>query len=75
MTDGSVGSVGSVRSNQSYGKRRLRPGGGYRKLRSFRAATIIYDGTVAFCDRFLDKRTRTVDQMVQAARSGRQNIA
>jgi four helix bundle suffix protein len=38
-------------------------------------ATIIYDGTVAFCDRFLDKRTRTVDQMVQAARSGRQNIA
>jgi four helix bundle suffix protein len=53
----------------------LRPGGGYRKLRSFRAATIIYDGTVAFCDRFLDKRTRTVDQMVQAARSGRQNIA
>ena len=47
----------------------------YRKLRSFRAATLIYDGTVAFCDRFLDKRTRMVDQMVQAARSGRQNIA
>jgi four helix bundle suffix protein len=38
-------------------------------------ATIIYDGTVAFCNRFLNKRTRTVDQMVQAARSGRQNIA
>jgi four helix bundle suffix protein len=37
--------------------------------------TVIYDGTVGFCDRFLDKRTRTVDQMVQAARSGRQNIA
>ena len=44
-------------------------------MRSFRAATLIYDGTVAFCDRFLDKRTRMVDQMVQAARSGRQNIA
>ena len=65
----------SDESNQNQGRRRLRPGGGYRKLRSFRAATIVYDGTVAFCDRFLDKRTRTVDQMVQPARSGRQNIA
>jgi four helix bundle suffix protein len=36
---------------------------------------IIYDATVAFCDRFIDKRSRTHDQMVQAARSGRQNIA
>jgi restriction system protein len=54
---------------------RLRPSGGYRKLRSFQVATIIYDGTVSFCARFLDRRSRTVDQMVQAARSGRQNIA
>lgn len=54
---------------------RLRPSGGYRKLRSFQVATIVYDATVAFCARFLDKRSRTVDQMVQAARSGRQNIA
>jgi four helix bundle suffix protein len=38
-------------------------------------ATLIYDATVAFCERFVDKRSRTVDQMVQAARSGRQNIA
>jgi len=54
----------------------LRPHGGYRKLRSFQVAEIIYDGTVAFCSRFLDgRRTRLVDQMVQAARSGRQNIA
>ncbi|HEV7669569.1 MAG TPA: four helix bundle suffix domain-containing protein [Thermoanaerobaculia bacterium] len=37
--------------------------------------TIIYDATVSFCARFVDKRSRTVDQMVQAARSGRQNIA
>jgi four helix bundle protein len=44
-------------------------------LRSFQAATVIYDATVSFCDRFVDKRSRTVDQMVQAARSGRQNIA
>jgi restriction system protein len=53
----------------------LRPHGGYRRLRSFQVAEIIYDGTVAFCARFVDKRSRTHDQMVQAARSGRQNIA
>ena len=53
----------------------LRPSGGYRKLRSFQVTTVIYDATVAFCDRFVDKRSRTYDQMVQAARSGRQNIA
>ena len=53
----------------------LRPSGGYRKLRSFQTATVIYDGTVSFCDRFVDRRSRTHDQMVQAARSGRQNIA
>ena len=54
---------------------RLRPSGGYRALRSFQTTTVIYDATVAFCERFIDKRSRTVDQMVQAARSGRQNIA
>jgi four helix bundle suffix protein len=54
---------------------RLRPSGGYRKLRTFQVATIIYDATVSFCGRFVDKRSRTHDQMVQAARSGRQNIA
>jgi four helix bundle suffix protein len=53
----------------------LRPHGGYRRLRSFRVTEIIYDATVAFCDRFIGKRSRTHDQMVQAARSGRQNIA
>ena len=62
---------------ESFGdpRKRLRPSGGYRQLRSFSVATIIYDATVAFCDRFVDKRSRTTDQMVQAARSGRQNIA
>jgi len=49
--------------------------GGYRDLRSFQNATIAYDATVAFCNRFIDKRSRTHDQMVQAARSGKQNIA
>src|SRR5690242_7590414 len=49
--------------------------GGYRELKSFQSAEIVYDATVRFCDRFIDKRSRTHDQMVQAARSGRQNIA
>jgi len=54
---------------------RLRPSGGYRDTCSFQTATLIYDATYWFCERFLDSRSRTVDQMVQAARSGRQNIA
>ncbi len=54
---------------------KLRPSGGYRKLASFQTSTIIYDATVWFCEKFIDRRSRTVDQMVQAARSGRQNIA
>jgi len=55
--------------------KKLRPSGGYRNLRSFQTTTIIYDATVSFCERYIDKRSRLVDQMVQAARSGRQNIA
>jgi len=51
------------------------PHGGYRKLRSFQSAQQVYDATVVFCNRFVDKRSRTHDQMVQAARSGVQNIA
>lgn len=51
------------------------PHGGYRKLRSFQSAQLVYDFTVLFCDRFVDKRSRTRDQMIQAARSGVQNIA
>ena len=49
--------------------------GGYRKLKSFQVAQLVYDVTVRFCDRYIDKRSRTHDQMVQAARSGVQNIA
>jgi len=55
--------------------KKLRPSGGYRDTCSFQTATIIYDATVWFCEKFVDNRSRTVDQMVQAARSGRQNIA
>lgn len=49
--------------------------GGYRSLISYQKAEIIYDGTVFFCNRFFRKYDRTIDQMVQAARSGKQNIA
>jgi restriction system protein len=75
MTDRSEGSDRSDRFVGSDRHRTLRPHGGYRRLRSFQVTEIIYDATVAFCDRFVDKRSRTHDQMVQAARSGRQNIA
>ena len=53
----------------------ISPHGGYRQLKSFQSAELVYDATVKFCDRFIDIRSRTHDQMVQAARSGRQNIA
>ena len=61
--------------------------GGYRKLKSFQVAQLVFDITVRFCDRYIEKRSRTHDQlpakagkwneqiMVQAARSGVQNIA
>jgi four helix bundle suffix protein len=71
----STASTRSVRSVGPGRSARLRPSGGYRELRSFAVTTIIYDATVQFCARFLDKRSRLVDQMTQAARSGRQNIA
>lgn len=48
--------------------------GGYEELLSFKKARIVYDATVFFCDRYVDRRSRTTDQMVQAARSGKQNI-
>ena len=50
------------------------PHGGYRKLLSYRLASLIYDATVPFCERYIDRRSRTCDQMVQAARSGVANI-
>lgn len=49
--------------------------GGYRKLKSFELAQLCYDVTVRFCAKYVDRRSRTHDQMVQAARSGKQNIA
>lgn len=49
--------------------------GGYKKLKTFCLSQLIFDITVRFCDKFIGKRSRTHDQMVQAARSGVQNIA
>jgi four helix bundle protein len=51
------------------------PHGGYQELQSYQMAEIVYDATVVFCDRFVNRCSRTHDQMVQAARSGKQNIA
>ena len=49
--------------------------GGYRQLKSFQVSQLIYDVTVRFCEWYVNPYSRTVDQMVQAARSGVQNIA
>lgn len=49
--------------------------GHYRGLLSYQKAEVIYDITFRFCQRFLSKGDRTIDQMIQAARSGKQNIA
>lgn len=51
------------------------PHGGFREFKSYQMAEIVYDGTVKFCDRWIGRRSRTHDQMVQAVRSGKQNIA
>jgi len=48
--------------------------GGYENLKSYQKAEIVYDGTVYFTNRFFKKYDRTIGQMVQAARSGKQNI-
>ncbi len=50
------------------------PHGGYQDLKSYQMAELVYDGTVKFCQRLVNPRSRTHDQMVQAARSGKQNI-
>lgn len=71
-TVGAEGMQGSPGSNKSLSF--IPPHGGYASLLSFQKARIVYDGTVRFCDRFVDQRSRTRDQMIQAARSGKQNI-
>ncbi|MBI5056121.1 MAG: four helix bundle protein [Nitrospirae bacterium] len=62
-------------TNQKNIPQLIPPHGGYRDLQSYKMSEIVYDATVVFCDRFIDRRSRTHDQMVQAARSSKQNIA
>ena len=57
------------------GEPRIPKQGGLRHLKSFQVALLGYDVTVRFCDKYIDRRSRTHDQMVQAARAGVQNIA
>ena len=63
------------RSTSASGESLLPLHGGYRRLKSFQIAQLAFDVTVRFCDRYISRRSRTHDQMVQAARSGVQNIA
>ncbi|MBI4026769.1 MAG: four helix bundle protein [Verrucomicrobia bacterium] len=73
-TDGTDTASQSSSSCPSGQERLLPPHGGYENLISFQKARVVYDATARFCDRFVDKRSRTHDQMIQAARSGKQNI-
>ena len=50
------------------------PHGGYKKLRTYKLGNLIYDATAAFCEQYLNRKDRTYDQMIQAARSGVANI-
>jgi four helix bundle suffix protein len=75
-TSGGVEMAGGAKDEMNQEPEKLIPlHGGYRKLKSFQVAQLAYDVTVRFCDRYIEKRSRTHDQMVQAARSGVQNIA
>lgn len=59
---------------QAHQPRFIPPHGNYRELLSYQKAEVIYDLTFHLCERFLHRGDRTIDQMVQAARSGKQNI-
>jgi hypothetical protein len=62
---------GTDRTDRTHGRQEPRlipPHGGYHDLKSYQAAEIIFDATNAFCERFINPRSRTYDQMVQAAR-------
>lgn len=67
-----MGHMGRMPANTDEGF--IPPHGGYAGLLAYKKALIVFQGTCRFCERFLEKRDRTVDQMVQAARSGKQNI-
>ena len=68
-----IGPIRPIGGNY-YARRLHPPHGGYEDLLSYQKALIVFDATAFFCERFIDKFSRTHDQMVQAARSGKQNI-
>ncbi len=72
---GGIGVIGSREFFMGENQNFIKPRGDYRTLLSYQKAEIIYDITFRFCERFLKRGDRTIDQMVQAARSGKQNIA
>jgi four helix bundle suffix protein len=72
---------GSVKNTDRHGQPRtgnddslIPKHGGYENTKTWQLADLIYDITVLFCDKYVDRRSRTHDQMVQAARSGCQNL-
>lgn len=72
--NGIDGNVTSHTSHSSYSHPLLPPRGDYQTLLSFRKAEVIYDITFRFAHHFLAKNDRTIDQMIQSARSGKKNI-
>ena len=64
----------TYRAYMTYPDGFIPPHGNYRQLLSYRKAEIVFDITYRFCQRFLAKSDRTIDQMIQGARSGKQNI-
>jgi len=70
--------VGGIKCGEARRKARptlIVPHGGYGDLASYKMSEIVFDGTVFFCNRYINIRSRTHDQMWQSARSGKQNIA
>ena len=74
-TKGTDASHPSPPAHSSHPEGFIPPHGGYENLLSYRKSQIVFDATVRFCERFIDRKSRTNDQMVQAARSGNKNIA
>ncbi len=80
VNDGNYGKISSHNSHASHNSRRqdhpsiLPPRGDYKTLLSYQKSEVVYEITYRFCKRHLAKGDRTVDQMVQASRSGKQNI-
>lgn len=74
-TDDAKKSDRTDKIDKTDGERLLFAHGGYSELKSFQMSTLVYDLTVEFTKKYIDYKSRTRDQMDQAARSGRQNIA